>query len=50
MQPYHTGIMELNGFIEEAGLVVEEQYGYWDRSPVTGTSPEIVTIVRRPLT
>ncbi|WP_290055492.1 class I SAM-dependent methyltransferase [Amycolatopsis solani] len=40
----------LGGFIEEAGLVVDEQYGYWDRTPVTGRSPEIVTIVRRPLT
>ncbi|WP_410569254.1 class I SAM-dependent methyltransferase [Amycolatopsis sp. cmx-4-61] len=40
----------LSRFIEEAGLVVDEQYGYWDRTPVTGTSPEIITIVRRPLT
>ncbi|MFB9683130.1 class I SAM-dependent methyltransferase [Amycolatopsis plumensis] len=43
-------VATLSRFIEEAGLVVDEQYGYWDRSPVTDTSPEIITIVRRPLT
>jgi ubiquinone/menaquinone biosynthesis C-methylase UbiE len=40
----------LSRFIEEAGMVVVEQYGLWDRSPVSDTSPEIITIVRRPLT
>ncbi|KDN18429.1 class I SAM-dependent methyltransferase [Amycolatopsis rifamycinica] len=40
----------LTAFVEEAGLVVDEQYGYWDRSPVTGSSPEIITLARRPLT
>ena len=29
----------LSTFIEEAGLVVDEQYGYWDRTPVTDASP-----------
>lgn len=43
-------VPSLRGFIEEAGLEVEQQYGYWDRTPVTGDSPEIITIVRRPLT
>ncbi|WP_244180457.1 hypothetical protein [Amycolatopsis pretoriensis] len=43
-------VAALSTFIEEAGLVVDEQYGYWDRTPVTDESPEIVTIVRRPLT
>lgn len=38
----------LGEFVAEAGLVVDEQYGYWDRSPVTEHSPEIITIVRRP--
>ena len=34
-------------FLAEAGFVVEEQYGYWDRTPVTDASPEIITIARR---
>jgi SAM-dependent methyltransferase len=34
----------LNSFVSDAGLVVVEQYGDWDRSPVTETSPEIITI------
>jgi hypothetical protein len=40
----------LASLYDYAGLVVDEQYGYWDRTPVTDDSPEIVTIVRRPLT
>ncbi|WP_410639519.1 class I SAM-dependent methyltransferase [Amycolatopsis sp. lyj-346] len=43
-------VPSLNAFVAEAGLVVDEQYGDWDRSPVTATSPEIITLVRRPLT
>jgi ubiquinone/menaquinone biosynthesis C-methylase UbiE len=34
-------------FLTEAGLVIEEQYGDWDRHPLTETSPEIITIARR---
>jgi hypothetical protein len=34
-------------FLSNAGLVIEEQYGNWDRSPLTETSPEIITIARR---
>jgi SAM-dependent methyltransferase len=34
-------------FLAEAGLVIEEQYGYWDRSPLTDSSLEIITIARR---
>jgi len=41
-------VPSLGAFVSEAGLAVDEQYGYWDRSPVTATSPEIITIVRRP--
>jgi SAM-dependent methyltransferase len=37
----------LNSFLEEAGLNIEAQYGFWDRRPVTETSPEIITIARR---
>ncbi|MEU1514542.1 hypothetical protein ABZ490_20670 [Streptomyces sp. NPDC005811] len=37
----------LAGFLTEAGLVVAEQYGDWDLSPLTETSPEIITVARR---
>jgi SAM-dependent methyltransferase len=33
-------------FLAVAGFVIEEQYGDWLRSPLTGTSPEIITIAR----
>ncbi|MBE1498847.1 ubiquinone/menaquinone biosynthesis C-methylase UbiE [Amycolatopsis lexingtonensis] len=38
-------VPSLGEFIAEAGLVVDEQYGHWDRRPA---GPEIITIVRRP--
>jgi SAM-dependent methyltransferase len=34
---------ELSTFLAEAGLVVEEQFGDWDGSPLTPASPEIIT-------
>ena len=34
-------------FLREAGLAIEEQYGDWDRSPLTDLSPEIITVSRR---
>lgn len=34
---------ELSTFLAEASLSVEEQFGDWDGSPLTGTSPEIIT-------
>ena len=37
----------LAGFLAAAGFQIEEQFGDWDRSPVTDTSPEIITIARR---
>jgi SAM-dependent methyltransferase len=37
----------LASFLDEAGLAVEEQFGDWDRSPLTDASPEIISIVRR---
>ncbi|NBH05486.1 class I SAM-dependent methyltransferase [Amycolatopsis sp. SID8362] len=40
-------VAALGEFVAEAGLVVDEQYGYWDRRPA---GPEIITLVRRPLT
>jgi SAM-dependent methyltransferase len=36
----------LSGFLAEAGLTVAEQYGDWERSPLTATSPEIITVAR----
>ncbi len=33
-------------FLAGAGLVVEAQFGDWDRSPLTDASPEIITIAR----
>ena len=37
----------LCGFLNAAGLVVEEQFGDWDRSPLEEMSPEIITVARR---
>ena len=37
----------LSVFLSGAGLIVEEQFGYWDRQPLTDTSPEIITVARR---
>ena len=34
----------LAGFLSAAGLTVAEQYGDWDRQPLTDASPEIITI------
>ena len=36
----------LSFFLSEAGLTIEEQFGDWDRRPLTDTSPEIITIAR----
>lgn len=37
----------LSGHLADAGLTVEEQFGDWDRAPLTDESPEIITIARR---
>ena len=37
----------LSAFLSGAGLIVEEQFGNWDRQPLTDTSPEIITVARR---
>ena len=37
----------LASLLRSAGLVIEEQYGDWDRGPLTDTSQEIITIARR---
>ncbi|MFJ9628477.1 class I SAM-dependent methyltransferase [Streptomyces sp. NPDC091280] len=36
----------LSGFLAGAGLTVAEQYGDWERGPLTPASPEIVTVAR----
>jgi len=41
------GAQALAGLLSAAGLTVAEQYGDWDRQPLTGTSPEIITIACR---
>jgi hypothetical protein len=30
----------------DAGMLIEEQFGDWDRQPLTDTCPEIITIAR----
>ena len=37
----------LSSFLSDAGLAIEEQFGDWDRQPLTDTSPEIITIASR---
>ena len=37
----------LSSFLAGAGLAIEQQFGDWDRSALTETSPEIITIARR---
>jgi ubiquinone/menaquinone biosynthesis C-methylase UbiE len=37
----------LSSFLAGAGLAIEEQFGDWDRGPLTASSQEIVTIARR---
>lgn len=37
----------LAGALAEAGLRIEEQFGDWDRSPLTDASLEIITLARR---
>jgi SAM-dependent methyltransferase len=38
----------LSPFLSGAGLTIVEQYGDWNRQPLTGTSPEIITIASAP--
>jgi SAM-dependent methyltransferase len=37
----------LSSFLSEAGLAIAEQYGDWDRGPLTEGSPEIITFAER---
>lgn len=36
----------LDHFLADAGLVIDERYGDWDRSLMTPMSPEIITVAR----
>lgn len=38
---------KLGGFLDGAGLVIEEQFGDWERQRLTSASPEIITVARR---
>lgn len=38
---------ELNATIARSGLAVEAQYGNWDHSPLTPTSPSIISVLRK---
>jgi SAM-dependent methyltransferase len=37
----------LSSFLTGADLVIEAQFGDWDRRPLTDASPEIITVARR---
>lgn len=41
------GVDELGAFLAGAGLAIVEQFGDWDKGPLTEASPEIITIARR---
>jgi hypothetical protein len=40
------GAKALSSRLAEADLMIEAQFGDWDRQPLTDRSPEIVTIAR----
>jgi ubiquinone/menaquinone biosynthesis C-methylase UbiE len=37
-------VQEVTAFLDDAGLAIRAQYGDWNRSSVTATSPEIITV------
>ena len=41
------GTDALSAFLTDAGFVIQEQFGDWDRSEFVDGSPEIITIARR---
>jgi SAM-dependent methyltransferase len=43
----YTAPDELNRRLREAGFAIEEQYGWFDRSPLTAESRSIVTVARK---
>ena len=41
-------VAELNGFLAEAGFLVEGQFGDWARGPITARSKAIITVAATP--
>ena len=41
-----VGAQELSTFLAQADFVIDDQFGDWDRQPLTDASPEIITIAR----
>jgi hypothetical protein len=37
----------LASFLSEARIAIDEQFGDWNREPVTPISPELITVARR---
>lgn len=35
---------DLSTFLSDAGFAIEQQFGDWERQPLTEASPEIITI------
>lgn len=40
-------VSTLQGFLTDAGFLIDHQYGDWQRGPITNQSEEIVTIARK---
>jgi SAM-dependent methyltransferase len=40
-------VATLSSFLHDAGLTIEEQFGDWNRQPLSDASPEIITIARK---
>lgn len=40
-------IDSLSALLKESGFVIEDQFGDWERQPLSDSSPEIITIARR---
>ena len=40
-------VEELRSYVAEAGLIMQECYGDWDRRPFTGSDPEIIVVARK---
>ncbi len=41
-----VGVDHLDLLLERSGLRAVERFGNWDRSPLTASSPEIITLAR----
>ena len=43
----YVSLAQLNQLISDNGLTIENQFGYWDKSPVTADAKEIITLCRK---